>query len=75
MKVTKNGRVTIPKAIRKQLNIQPGTELEFLVQEDAALLRKVKSSTTVYELFNLYRGVADVPMSTEEILQLTRWDR
>ncbi len=34
MRVTSNGQVTIPLEIRKWLNLSPGTEIDFIMDED-----------------------------------------
>ena len=38
--VTSKGQVTLPKAIRDALGIGPGTEVEFELAQDRAVLRK-----------------------------------
>ncbi len=39
MRVTEKGQVTIPKNVRRKLGIGPGSEVEFSLQDDVALLR------------------------------------
>ena len=39
MRVTENGQVTIPKNVRQKLGIGPGSEVEFSLQDDVAILR------------------------------------
>ena len=36
--LTSKGQTTIPKDIRKQLNLRPGDRLEFVVEEDGRVL-------------------------------------
>jgi len=36
--LTSKGRTTIPKGIRKRLNLHPGDRLEFVVDEDGRVL-------------------------------------
>jgi antitoxin PrlF len=38
--VTSRGRVTIPKAIRDALGIQPGAQVEFELEESRIVVRK-----------------------------------
>ena len=75
--VTSKGQVTIPKELRDQLGIQPGTEVDFTAVEDGLRLRKVvergKSSSvlgclkgelagrTVAELLDGLRGPVELP--------------
>jgi antitoxin PrlF len=43
--VTKRGQVTVPKAIREQLNIEPGTQLDFKLNDDGSIsVRPLKRS-------------------------------
>jgi antitoxin PrlF len=36
--LTSKGQTTIPKDIRKRLNLQPGDRLEFVIDEDGRVL-------------------------------------
>lgn len=48
-KVTIKGQVTIPKAIRDDLDIRAGTEVEFVKQGDFfVLVKKVKKKSSEY---------------------------
>lgn len=42
MRVTEKGQVTIPKTIRSNLGIEAGSEVEFLLRDGEAVLRRVK---------------------------------
>lgn len=73
MRVTEKGQVTIPKALRDGLGIGAGTEVEFERAGDAILVRKVKGgSTRGRQMVERLRGRGDVPLTTEEIMALTR---
>ncbi len=72
MRVTEKGQVTIPQPIRNALGITPGTEVEFELKGDQALVRRVIRPEVVAERMERYAGRADVGMSTDEILALTR---
>lgn len=39
--VTSKGQVTIPKKLRDQFDIEPGTEVNFAASEDGIRLRKI----------------------------------
>jgi AbrB family looped-hinge helix DNA binding protein len=72
MTVTEKGQVTIPLAIRAALGIHPASEVEFVLEGDHALLRKLARPDAVAERLARYRGAASAGLSTEQILALTR---
>ena len=72
MKVTEKGQVTIPLPIRDALGIKQSSEVEFVLEGDHAILRRIVHSETVAERISLYKGSANAGLSTEEILALTR---
>lgn len=75
MKITTKGQVTIPIEIREHLGLLPHTEVDFEIQGDAVLLRKKDGSTRRGEqVVERLRGKGTVPMSTDDILSLTRGD-
>lgn len=73
MRVTSKGQVTIPQEVRRRLGIEPGTEVEFEVDDDVVrLVRRPAGSGAA--LVRKMRGRARVAMSTDEIMALTRGD-
>jgi AbrB family looped-hinge helix DNA binding protein len=75
MRVTSKGQVTIPIEIREKLGILPHTEVEFEVHGNTARLVKVPAKRARgrgADVVARLRGSADVRMSTDEILALTR---
>lgn len=74
MRVTTKGQVTIPQEIRRKLNIQPSTEVEFVEDEDGRVYLVKKSNQPANKRFFKLRGIATVKMTTEEIMALTRSD-
>ncbi|MDO5696966.1 MAG: AbrB/MazE/SpoVT family DNA-binding domain-containing protein [Dermatophilus congolensis] len=74
MMITEKGQVTIPKSIRDSLGFLPGTEVEFVVTEEGHVRLTRSARTTrgrrIVEHLRAHRG--DTPMSTDEILALTR---
>ena len=73
MRVTTKGQVTIPQAIRQRLGIVPGSEVEFLLDGERVVLRKVDGpSSRGRRLVRRLRGQATVRMTTDEIMALTR---
>ena len=69
--VTSKGQVTIPKAVRASLGIEPGHAVAF---EMDGLGRGVltKAGAPARSRFAGLRGSADAGMSTDEIMALTR---
>jgi AbrB family looped-hinge helix DNA binding protein len=76
MQITSKGQVTIPQEIRNRLGLLPHTEVEFELAADHARIRKARQtpgeSVRGRLALELLRGTADVRMSTDEILALTR---
>jgi AbrB family looped-hinge helix DNA binding protein len=75
MKITSKGQVTIPIQIRQRLGLLPNTEVEFQLQGNAA--RLIKASTKRAhrrgtDIIERLEGKADVKMTTDQILALTR---
>lgn len=71
MRVTSKGQVTIPLDVRRRLGIQPGSEIEFEVDEQGARLVRVKSAGG-RAIVRRMRGRSTAALSTEQILALTR---
>jgi len=75
MKITTKGQVTIPREVRDKMGLLPHSEVEFVVEDNVVVLRKVENTNvrgkTVVERM---RGRATVRMSTDEIMALTRGD-
>jgi AbrB family looped-hinge helix DNA binding protein len=75
MKVTSKGQVTIPIEVREKLGILPHTEVDFVVHGSTARLVRMppkRARGRGAEVVARLRGSADVKMSTDEILALTR---
>ncbi|HEX8724219.1 MAG TPA: AbrB/MazE/SpoVT family DNA-binding domain-containing protein [Gemmatimonadaceae bacterium] len=73
MKITTKGQVTIPVEVRERLGLLPNTEVEFVVQGTHAVLRKQRrSKRRGARVVAHLRGRGTVPMTTDEILALTR---
>jgi antitoxin PrlF len=73
MRVTSKGQVTIPQAVRERLGIKPGSEVDFEVDERGARLVRMPAGRGK-EIARGLRGRGTVPMSTDEIMALTRGD-
>lgn len=70
MRVTQKGQVTIPLEVRRALGIQPGSDVEFELDDQGArlLLDRHRAAAEIGRM----RGAGRGEMSTEEILALTR---
>lgn len=73
MRITSKGQVTIPIAVREQLGLRKGDQVEFVVDGDEARMRRAPGSVRrtrplVEQLLGRLRG----GMSTDEIMALTR---
>ncbi|MDT0635021.1 AbrB/MazE/SpoVT family DNA-binding domain-containing protein [Spectribacter hydrogenoxidans] len=72
MRVTSKGQVTIPVHIRRRLGLEHDSDVEFVIDGGQVILRRATGSTRGADLVAQMRGRADVPMSTDEIMALTR---
>jgi AbrB family looped-hinge helix DNA binding protein len=71
--ITEKGQVTIPKRLRDQLGMLPGSEVEFEADGETLVVRKAMAGPTRGErLIARLRGRAEVRMTTDEIMALTR---
>jgi AbrB family looped-hinge helix DNA binding protein len=75
MKVTSKGQVTIPKDLREEFGLLPGTEVEFVRVAGEIRVRKLPHGRTrgdeIVERLRRSSG-GDIPLSTDEIMKLTR---
>jgi len=70
MRVTQKGQVTIPLPVRRALGIEPGSDVEFELDERGARLL-LDSGHAAKEIGRM-RGAGEGGMTTEEILALSR---
>ena len=75
MRVTSKGQVTIPIAIRKQLDIGPESEVEFIVEGNVVRIHRVPSENGRARriLDRLHAAPYEGP-STDALMALTRGD-
>ena len=69
-KLTSKGQVTIPKAVRDQLGLRPGDEIDFVEENGDFRLRK----RAVKPLFEKWRGYAKhlAGMDPDELVEQMR---
>jgi AbrB family looped-hinge helix DNA binding protein len=74
MRVTSKGQVTIPADIRTRFGFVPGTEVEFVVEDDTVkLVRATQAGNTRGDrVVRRLLGRAVSRLTTDEILALTR---
>jgi AbrB family looped-hinge helix DNA binding protein len=79
MRVTEKGQVTIPKNVRRKLGIVPGSEVDFDLREDGALLRRAVTDESAREVAEFmshirrHKGRMDLGgMSGDEFFKLLR---
>jgi AbrB family looped-hinge helix DNA binding protein len=72
VKITTKGQVTIPQEIRERLGLLPHTEVEFEVRGDEVVVVRAGSRRRGRRIVDRLRGRGDVPMTTDEIMALTR---
>lgn len=76
MRITAKGQVTIPREIREKTGLLPETEVEFEVRESEVILKKAGpgKTTRLGPYLRVLRGSAEISLSTDEIMKLTRGD-
>ncbi len=75
MRVTTKGQVTIPQEIREKLAITPAVEIDFIEEKNRVYLVKRKGKPKKTHKFSRLRGIANVKMTTDEIMALTRGNK
>jgi len=75
MRVTTKGQVTIPQEVREKLGITPAVEIDFVEEKGRFYLMKRSGETKRARKFGRLRGIANVKMSTDEIMALTRGNK
>jgi antitoxin PrlF len=68
--LTSKGQTTIPKDVRKRLNLHPGDRLEFVIDDDGRVL-VLPASVDASELAGILKGPAK-PVSVATMNQAIR---
>jgi len=73
MRITAEGQVTIPQALREKYGLDPHSEVEFIDMGDGVALRKVGATQGSFEQWmHTVAGSANAGLSTDEIMHMTR---
>lgn len=80
MRVTQKGQVTIPKDVRDRLKIGPGSEVDFVLSDEGAMLVKTGEGHPDFESFadwaKSVEGMFDIGgMTTDEYMLWLRGPR
>ena len=79
MRITSKGQVTIPKAIRQKLGVQPGGNVGFEEEGDKIVLVNTEAKAgenagerLIRRMVEFGRKAKRIPMTSEELMDLTR---
>lgn len=76
MKVTIKGQITIPLALRERFGLRPGTEVEFVAEQETLQLKARKASKKTAKPSDLWlakaAGSAQPGTSTDQHMAITR---
>ncbi|PWK63556.1 AbrB/MazE/SpoVT family DNA-binding domain-containing protein [Aminobacter sp. AP02] len=83
MRVTTKGQVTIPKEIRDRLGIEPGSEVDFVADQEGARIVPIRPAQTPEERAQQFKqwldrvaGTIDLDgMTTDEYMEWLRGPR
>jgi antitoxin PrlF len=70
-KLTTKGQVTIPKRLRDCLDLEPGSDVDFELSQDGRVFLKTHRKAPESRFARL-RGSAELGMTTDELMALTR---
>lgn len=73
--LTSKGQMTIPKLFREAIGVAPNEKVELALEGDRIIIRRKGAKTTKRsfdDILKEVRALADIPLSTDEIMRLTR---
>ena len=70
--VTADGQVTIPKDVRDQLGIGPGSKVTFIRRPDGTVEFSNEETPLKASRFGKFLGHAGPGLSTDEVMEMTR---
>jgi AbrB family looped-hinge helix DNA binding protein len=84
MRITSKGQVTIPQSIREKYGFMPDTEIDFIEDNDGVRIaqatepsasKRAKAEAVVDAMIRRLQALeATDPMTTEELMRMTRGD-
>jgi len=75
MRLTSKGQITIPQQVRRELGLEPGDEVDVVVQDGVARIVPVSGPRTRGQrVVDALLGKGDVNLTTDEIMAMTRGD-
>lgn len=73
MRITSKGQITIPQQVRRELGLEPGDEVDIVVQDGVArIVPAAGPRTRGQRVVAALLGKGDVALSTDEIMAMTR---
>jgi AbrB family looped-hinge helix DNA binding protein len=70
--VTSKGQVTIPKPVRDQLGIGPGSQVAFRLADDGSVVIEKADGSKPESRFEKFVGIAGPGPTTDELMALLR---
>jgi len=75
VRITSKGQITIPQQVRRALGLEPGDEVDVVVDDGVARIVPVRGPRgRGQRVVAALLGRGDVALSTDEIMALTRGD-
>jgi len=65
-KVTSKGQLTVPKAIREQMNVEPGDEILFVQRSDSIQLQRIPQEVSPDDLYGSLSSLLDRPVDLKK---------
>jgi AbrB family looped-hinge helix DNA binding protein len=73
MRITSKGQITIPQQVRRELGLEPGDEVDVVIEHGVARIVPVNGPMSRGQrIVEAMLGKGDVALSTDEIMALTR---
>lgn len=72
--LTVKSQVTVPKAIRQHLRVQPGEQIDYEPLPDGSVRMFAAPKKTEDNPYCKWRGTGILKMPTDEIMRITRGD-
>ncbi len=73
MRITSKGQITIPQQVRRELGLEPGDEVDVIMQDGVArIVPAGEALTRGQRVVEALLGRGDVKLTTDEIMAMTR---